>query len=228
MNISNERDFFINIFEKALSPLKEIDKLSITKNNINNNINKLNNRINRKKSIVLLIVLPSILGFWLSFIIAGGIYGPKLIENGLRRGFKILIIFAILIAIVTLIIYFVARYLKIRFITKPKINNLMNEINKIDSEINNIVDQNTEILKDIPPKYCYFFSVNYMYETMVNQRADLLKEAINIYEDQIHKWKVENYQQQLIEINRQHQVALQNISRHTRNTAIATTIDVIF
>ena len=50
MNNQNERNYFINIFQKSLNPLKEIDNLAITKNNIGIAINNLNTKINKKKT----------------------------------------------------------------------------------------------------------------------------------------------------------------------------------
>ena len=144
-------------------------------------------------------------------------------------------IITIVVAIIIVILYFLIKNLYSNFIIKPKINRLMWQINEIDSQINDIINNNIEVFKNIPPKYCYYFSVNYMLETMINQRSDSLKEAINIYEDQIHKWNMENYQQQICEVNRQHQFALQNINvklrainQNTKNTAVASTLDFIF
>lgn len=242
MNNQNERNYFINIFQKSLNPLKEIDNLAITKNNIGIAINNLNTKINKKKNISTLIIISLIIGacfaFEISCKITDKIYYNKpetTNETIIKSLMTYTSIITIVVAIIIVILYFLIKNLYSNFIIKPKINRLMWQINEIDSQINDIINNNIEVFKNIPPKYCYYFSVNYMLETMINQRSDSLKEAINIYEDQIHKWNMENYQQQICEINRQHQFALQNINvklrainQNTKNTAVASTLDFIF
>lgn len=46
----------------------------------------------------------------------------------------------------------------------------------------------------LPENYRYFIAVKYIRDCIANQRAHNLSDAINLYEEQMHRWKVENYQ----------------------------------
>lgn len=50
----------------------------------------------------------------------------------------------------------------------------------------------------IPPNYQYSIAVEKMYEYLVNGRARNLTEAINIYEDDMHKLRMENMQGEIL------------------------------
>lgn len=49
----------------------------------------------------------------------------------------------------------------------------------------------------VPEKYQYYIAVSYIYECLKNGRANSLKEAINLYEEQCYRWKMEASQQQI-------------------------------
>lgn len=51
----------------------------------------------------------------------------------------------------------------------------------------------------VPVDYRYPLAVEYIYKCLKNQRAATIGEAINLYEDQIHKWKMESMQQEIMQ-----------------------------
>ena len=63
----------------------------------------------------------------------------------------------------------------------------------------------------IPPKYRTLMAVQFIYESLSNMRAETMKEAINLYEEQLHRWKMEASQQRMEELARQ-QVTAAHIS----------------
>lgn len=73
----------------------------------------------------------------------------------------------------------------------------------------------------IPPNYRYPLAIDYIIQCFVNGRADNLKEAVNLYEQQIHFWKVENYLEQLNQMQWQQNLALQNIEYMSKRAAYA-------
>ena len=48
------------------------------------------------------------------------------------------------------------------------------------------------VLDFLPPDYRSWVAVFYMHDAVENYRADALKEAINLYEEQLHRWNVED------------------------------------
>lgn len=59
----------------------------------------------------------------------------------------------------------------------------------------------------IPPNYRYQMAVQYIYESFRNMRARNMTEAINLFEEQLHRWKMEASQQQMVELARQQTAA---------------------
>lgn len=80
-----------------------------------------------------------------------------------------------------------------------------NNIQNLTNERNEFVNANKHILQFLPEEYRNATAVIYMEQAVRNCRADSLKEAINLYEDQLHKWKIEQQNQELLD-----QQALQN------------------
>jgi hypothetical protein len=73
----------------------------------------------------------------------------------------------------------------------------------------------------IPANYRYPLAIDYITECFVNGRADTLKEAINLYEQQVHYWKVENYFEQLNVMQWQQNLALRDIQYYSHRAATA-------
>ena len=46
-------------------------------------------------------------------------------------------------------------------------------------------------------------AVQYIYESLSNMRARDITEAVNLYEEQLHRWKMEAAQEQMVELTRQ-------------------------
>lgn len=86
---------------------------------------------------------------------------------------------------------------------KKKKMYLAQQVMLIDEEIRSIFQEHGEIMCVLPEPYRYYTAVHYIQQTLVHGRADSLKEAMNLYEDQMHKWKIENNQQYLIKVMQQ-------------------------
>lgn len=76
----------------------------------------------------------------------------------------------------------------------------------------------------VPSNYRYVIAVQYIVESFQNRRADTLKEAINLYEEQLHRWKLENASEQMLTLQRQQMSELNKINANTTVSAIANTI----
>ena len=73
------------------------------------------------------------------------------------------------------------------------------QIKEYQVELRDFLNEyNCRELYCVPEKYRYFIAVNYIYECLRDGRASDLKEALNMYEEQMHRWKMEGYQQQML------------------------------
>lgn len=68
---------------------------------------------------------------------------------------------------------------------------------------NYIKENDTPELYYLPEKYRYYSAAHYIKECIENKRAHNLTDAINLYEEQLHRWQMENYQQAMYILNQQ-------------------------
>lgn len=75
-----------------------------------------------------------------------------------------------------------------------------------------IENNNIPELYYLPEKYRYYNAAQYIEECIKNKRAHNLTDAINLYEEQLYRWRMENYQYSLYIVNLQ-QMALLRLRR---------------
>ncbi len=79
---------------------------------------------------------------------------------------------------------------------------LLEEKIKADKELEVLLNNEgyVNIAKFIPDDYLHLHAINWFKTAVVNMRADSLKEAINLYEEMLHKQRLEDMQKEQIEI----------------------------
>lgn len=152
---------------------------------IQSKINKAEEDIKRKTSLRVLIT-----NFMAGFGVIG--YLAALITNGSRVAFYV---FGIIGGIVSF-----------KFITKlrghkkdmEEKERLEKELEKVNQElIEELGDRYVEAIKVIPSKYAYPECVYTLHDYLVNGRADSLKEAINLFEEEQHRMRMEENQNRM-------------------------------
>lgn len=82
------------------------------------------------------------------------------------------------------------------------------EINETQLEIQRYIKANNiPELYYLPERYRYFIAAQYIRECIANQRARDLSDALNLYEEQMYRWKMENYQYHLYVQNMQNRLS---------------------
>ncbi len=110
-----------------------------------------------------------------------------------------IIIFVIAESVAALIGFFVyKKYKKAEENKRTKIAEMDAQIKQIDDDIDLFYAKNYDILQVLPPDYRYAMASNYILSVLINRRADSIKEAVNLYETQLHQWRMENYQNQIL------------------------------
>lgn len=88
---------------------------------------------------------------------------------------------------------------------------LEKKIKNKEKELSDYVKSNQiDALYFLSENYRYFMAANYIKECFINGRAKRLAEALNLYEEQLHRWKMENYQQQILQVNIQQAYLIQH------------------
>ena len=73
---------------------------------------------------------------------------------------------------------------------RNQIENLMVQIPKIESQIAITYTNAEPLIKSFPPDYCYAEAISRVIFFIKNSRADSMKEALNMYEDEVYKDKM--------------------------------------
>jgi len=71
---------------------------------------------------------------------------------------------------------------------------LQSEIDRAKNELEIVeksVNSNIQYVNLIPPNYRYPLALNEIYSYLANLRAENWKEAVNLYEEQLHRWQME-------------------------------------
>lgn len=85
---------------------------------------------------------------------------------------------------------------------KKEIARIAEEYKKIQEEgkqqVDEIVQEYIDYLTIIPQDYWYTKAIETIIKYFESGRADSIKEALALYDDQVHKWNVENQNQQML------------------------------
>lgn len=83
-------------------------------------------------------------------------------------------------------------------VATPAIQKIRKKIRELETELERFLKDNRYVLEFLPDDYRDTLSVGYMEECVRNLRAETLKEALNLYEEQKHRWAMENLAQQML------------------------------
>lgn len=70
-------------------------------------------------------------------------------------------------------------------------NRAVQRLDEIKKQIKELGTTLLDVVDVIPDDYCYYEAVTYIRDCLRNWRADSMKEALNLYEEQLHRWKLE-------------------------------------
>lgn len=165
----------------------------------------------------------------LNFICAWYLYSFKgAVEQ--FRSFSTLIFISIIVFIFVSVIWIIMSYFSKKSQLSKLENKLQNKKDELASINRNLYDIATTIKDKItilPPDYQYSMAAEYIYSCLRNQRANTIGEAVNLYEDQLHKWRVENSLQQLNQMQKEQAASLRYI-KATSGIAAAASVAGLF
>ena len=98
-------------------------------------------------------------------------------------------------AIILAIIIDIAKNIKKKNFKKNRLAGLYDERKSNEQKLQHLVNTNRNVLNTVPKEYLYPMALEYFINVLKIGRADTMKEAMNLYEDQVHKWKMESFAQ---------------------------------
>lgn len=114
-------------------------------------------------------------------------------------------------------------------VATPAIQKIRQQICEIEDERDRFLNEHAYVLDFLPEDYREVMAVGYIEECIRNLRADTLKEAINLYEEQKHRWTMESLAQQMLAETELHNQIMRTgfqaiYDEQCRTTAMATNI----
>lgn len=135
---------------------------------------------------------------------------------------------AILVGVVMLYLKRKARIKNKHEQTEAEINTMMPKMESISQEIYRVTTENQEKINLMPRDYRYYDAVAFFESALANGRADSMKEAINLYEETIHRQNMELNGRQMLEQCRMQSAMLANIEQYSKEAAINSGIAATF
>ena len=168
---------------------------------------------------------------WLVSIIVSGIFAPVLEEIGLVSD----------LSTASLTFFFVAAFLiyaggltlailmRKRSVNKMNANKeaIQKDIYAMRSRQDELYMSISNVLEKVPQDYRYYIAINYIVDCLQKGRADSMKEAINLYEEQLHRWKLENAAMEAVILQQQQAASLRSIQASSRVAAVASTANAV-
>lgn len=112
---------------------------------------------------------------------------------------------------------------------KQKLNDLNAQLQDLRAYQQELAqEQAASTLSLLPPKYTYLEAIDFFIDVIVNLRADSMKEAVNLYEEHLHRQRMEDAQNKLAEqqdkmlqLQRENQAILNSISQSTQSADLS-------
>ena len=115
--------------------------------------------------------------------------------------------------------------------TETQIYAMKHQMEQISQDIYRVAMENQELISLMPRDYRYYDAVAFFENALANGRADSMKEAINLYEEYLHRQNMELNSRQVLEQSRMQSAMLSNIEQSSQeaafNSAIAAGFSVL-
>lgn len=111
-------------------------------------------------------------------------------------------------------------------IGSPTVLQNQETVKKIEDEYFSFCSKNEHVMDIIPVSYQNNYqAVAYITSAVMNERADTIKEAVNLYEEQLHRWKMESSMEKIAQQQSAINAELKNI--HAEQIKIHSTLQDI-
>ena len=102
------------------------------------------------------------------------------------------------------------------------------KIEQISNEIERVATEGADHINQLPRDYRNYNAAQFFESALANGRADNMKEAVNLYEDELHKMRLENMSAQTLRASEQQARMLASIEESSRVTANVSKANLVF
>lgn len=219
----NERELALARVSAALPILEQINDLYLNAININQRgmaqaAQAEQSKMNSVKTYPAIgaVITFFLLDFVLSFVVARIASAlPSPIENAVGIGYFIFTIIACIVVYRTV----KAKVLASVDTASPATPKYRQMIDEISDEIYRLTVENEAAISQIPRDYRYYDAVAYFEHVLANEQAESMKEAINLFEEHLHRQRLEQNSAILLEQAQRQSQMLSNIERSSNAAA---------
>jgi hypothetical protein len=201
----------IDVFKKAIPPLQEIERNCDELQRIQSQINQLSsdtvNKARKWPYYVIAFIVYGLIADVIFISPIGQFIKPFIEENEDNKaaGPILFAVSMIIIAVLGTLLYFVigkTGYKKRLAAHENMVNRKIAELREASihysNEISRINNENQNLFMSIPPDYRVAWKVSHICSILENQRADTLKEALNVFEEDMHRQAMQAGQRQIV------------------------------
>ena len=94
--------------------------------------------------------------------------------------------------------------------------------------VNNIAQSNKELISSVPANYRYPMATNYIYEVFRDGRVNTLNEALNMYDTQLHRWKMEKMGEKMLSEQQRQTNIMKVVAANTEWSDFGAVMDWLF
>lgn len=114
-------------------------------------------------------------------------------------------------------------------IQKRKIDKKADEIlasaNTEMNVVHDIAQRNRNLILSVPANYRYPMATNYLYEVFRDGRVNNLNDALNMYDTQLHRWKMEKMGEKMLAEQQRQTTIMKVIAANTEWSDLGSTLD---
>lgn len=189
-----------HLFGTLVNPVAKLEHLYYTKYSLEAEIHANANKKLAPKTMSVLIGIGIVLDVLFDNA-TKKIPGMTAITHNYIGGLALLILFP------SLVILLYKTFEKKR--TEKQNSDKMEYLSNVEQDIDNSYISLGDSLKLVPPSYCNSKALQYFYSAYTNGKVENVKEAINAYDEYMHRQKMEATQQQML-FQQEQMVATQN------------------
>ena len=112
--------------------------------------------------------------------------------------------------------------------TEALVAKLQRQIQKERASGQRVFDEHAEEMAFLPIDYWYPMATEYMVKAVQTKRANTLGEAIDKFEEQLHRWKLEEANDKMVNLQQQQTAHLASIKTSSKISAAATVANTMF
>lgn len=132
------------------------------------------------------------------------------------------------VSVIAVIILEIMANRKLKEKKEKKIAELNSKINAEQAWIDGFYNKNWSSVQHIPVAYHNTLALILMRNYIIDGRADSMQTAMNLCDEQLHRWKMEDMQYEVVLENREQSRLLRSIDINTAASATASTVNMFF